>query len=645
MEWEDITDACKAASLVLNDSVPFVATNYFSLYDAMSAVELMDEKMDPCYGMTRPYRFEDVVRSCVPCDMSEEVSLAVLSQLLTREVSFLDGASLIESINQCVFVWPDAWSVPTSSSGEVVMYYGRELVRSLSDVVRGVLDADIFEDEDYQHTSRPSAENLSTTATASKVSADLQLFVNLRQALNVLYSLISRHIAKYARKPIVERTVLLSEMQDMLGAIRAVEHCVVELQQRQFSFADVPHMDTMFSKKILHILQVAPTRNIAFLSFRASLDYILTMCIQLTSITDFFCAIHSRETCNYMELLVFLKQQSALSASSVLVRSLLFAYLCTLPIVNAFEKMLRQYYVPESMLNSSQVTKWIQAVVPILFEGLKLFAVCRTKMLARLAHLLDKFVMLVRDAATLDMMLKESTEAEVHNRTCQWFYVSMTSLLTFFMDLNFELTVEMNLLHASEIAYFYWYWDHVLATRVWTLQQLRELDYRERSAHHSNDIKQAEDSVAQAKTQSSSKRKKAEQHLSKLKTQAVQPSDASIEELQWNLKSTLCRGYYHMFVVFNELHVITVADLPYCDIATKFGNRFRCFQGIDVPNLAQHYGDYSAYVASLKVGSVMNYTEIVTSIINLFKKCKLFLDRMKQLGITSVNEEMSYVKV
>ena len=50
--FEDITEACRAVASQLNDTNSMVSVPHFSLLDSMSAVELMDTKMDQCYGLS-----------------------------------------------------------------------------------------------------------------------------------------------------------------------------------------------------------------------------------------------------------------------------------------------------------------------------------------------------------------------------------------------------------------------------------------------------------------------------------------------------------------------------------------------------------------------------------------------------------------
>lgn len=130
-----------------------INTEGFSLSDAMSAVELMDPKMDQCYGVTCSIRIEDLLRATFPSDFTLNTTLQILQSLLVHETSFLDGASYLESTHQCVFMWEGAWANvaarPQGLPERVLLAYVKSLDRSLAHVSKAVLTADIYEGTDW----------------------------------------------------------------------------------------------------------------------------------------------------------------------------------------------------------------------------------------------------------------------------------------------------------------------------------------------------------------------------------------------------------------------------------------------------------------------------------------------------------------
>ena len=154
----------------------------FSLFDAMSAVELMDPKMDQCYGVTCSIQMETLLRATFPATFTLGTARKILQSLFVHETSFLDGASYLESTHQCVFMWEGAWAnVASRGPGlpeRALLAFVKSLDRSLMHVNSGVLASDVYEDEDYQVTHRPVlSQDLSADvvlAEAEAVAAELQ---------------------------------------------------------------------------------------------------------------------------------------------------------------------------------------------------------------------------------------------------------------------------------------------------------------------------------------------------------------------------------------------------------------------------------------------------------------------------------------
>jgi hypothetical protein len=74
--------------------------------------------------------------------------VSLLQSLVVLEVSFLDGASLMETVSQCRFMWKETWSALETSDklGEnVVLAFCKSLSKSLGCTFTSLLAADIFE--------------------------------------------------------------------------------------------------------------------------------------------------------------------------------------------------------------------------------------------------------------------------------------------------------------------------------------------------------------------------------------------------------------------------------------------------------------------------------------------------------------------
>ena len=121
---KDITDLIDKASKALTHSNPLISTSSFNLYESMSALDLMDPKMDGCeipLSYYKPSHKQDEVKMKtvpprpVPNSLNEssliwgdEVSVrhvrVILVEMLVRLDSLLSGNSVAESVyTSCLY--------------------------------------------------------------------------------------------------------------------------------------------------------------------------------------------------------------------------------------------------------------------------------------------------------------------------------------------------------------------------------------------------------------------------------------------------------------------------------------------------------------------------------------------------------------
>jgi hypothetical protein len=116
----------------------------------------MDPRMDQCCGLTCSIKTEDLLMVEFPLNYDVPLALKLLQSLLVHEISYLDGASFLESTHQCIFAWEGAWGNLVKRESLVdrsILAYAKSLDRSLSHISRVVLAADVFEGEQSSFAS------------------------------------------------------------------------------------------------------------------------------------------------------------------------------------------------------------------------------------------------------------------------------------------------------------------------------------------------------------------------------------------------------------------------------------------------------------------------------------------------------------
>ena len=155
-EWMDITELCRAAASSMTIHNAIISSGDFSLEKSMSAVELMDPKMDQCYNMpSSSLDTDSLMNVTVPDDFSYSLAAKVLHIVFVYETALVDGASALESTHQCLLLWEGSWATfPTTTLAQrAVLAYCKSLNLTLNRLCSCVADADIFEGkESHRHT-------------------------------------------------------------------------------------------------------------------------------------------------------------------------------------------------------------------------------------------------------------------------------------------------------------------------------------------------------------------------------------------------------------------------------------------------------------------------------------------------------------
>ena len=158
--WSDVTDICRASASTLDNEQSMLHVDHFSLKETISAVELMDKKMDQCVGLQGSIQTKDILTPDVPAGGFDMASvLNILQILVVYEAGFLDGASVLESTHNCIYLWEGSWGKLRDHGGlpqQVLLVYCRSLHQSLRLYTKLMLDIDIFEDEDCQPLLSPT---------------------------------------------------------------------------------------------------------------------------------------------------------------------------------------------------------------------------------------------------------------------------------------------------------------------------------------------------------------------------------------------------------------------------------------------------------------------------------------------------------
>lgn len=150
-EWVDITELIKLAASQLTYENPMLVDPEMKdriLFDAMSAIEIMDPKMDQCATLQSTESIESILDVKLPQNLTFQTIESFLKSILIHEVSFLEGASVLESTHQCVLLWQNSWTnlqLTADIGANCIISYCKALNKSLFYLNKAILDSDIYE--------------------------------------------------------------------------------------------------------------------------------------------------------------------------------------------------------------------------------------------------------------------------------------------------------------------------------------------------------------------------------------------------------------------------------------------------------------------------------------------------------------------
>lgn len=288
----------------------------------MSAIELMDPKMDHCCGLTGEVDMQTLLRIQYEGPLTPDHACKLIAVLINFEVAYYEGASILESTHQCKLLWPESWSTfsetHTDVLSRVVLLYSKLTYLSLSFSHRGIIAADVYEDEDFHVVQKPSLQEYSVgldevMTQMNEVMKDLshsqlcsaeelsfiEVAMRLRGSLTALSCAFDHTVSVMKQfKDAVKESNSTSVLPDIFPDMDALHASVSEKASvsaeivdslLKCTFVDISHIitqttcpeiDHFFAPTLVRLTQTSFIRKIEFKLLKGSLSFISTLCKQ-----------------------------------------------------------------------------------------------------------------------------------------------------------------------------------------------------------------------------------------------------------------------------------------------------------------------------------------------------------------------------
>merc|ERR1719326_94888 len=145
-EWVDITHECTLATQCMSVG-EMIESPQFRLFDAMTAIEIMDPKMDSGFNNSEDITLERAVDSgVIAAALKHDGLVAIWDHLLMYFLLWLEGHTIVQTVLSCLYLQDlQAYVKPMPLFGAFVDAF---LVACRK--ARGaILRAGVFDDEDF----------------------------------------------------------------------------------------------------------------------------------------------------------------------------------------------------------------------------------------------------------------------------------------------------------------------------------------------------------------------------------------------------------------------------------------------------------------------------------------------------------------
>lgn len=529
--WTDVTDACRRIAESLSDANPVAHMEEFSMFEAMGAVELMDDKMDSCHGLSGPMHVDDIVKAAMPVALSSEAVLTCMQQLSMCEMAYFNGSSMVETIKMCIFmhsqVWPQIEAL--GDLGAVLLCFVKSVVKVSSTYYKFVSGADIYEEEDF-HLGSKMIE-----ADVGDVAADLMAGMGIAAALasaasdsgdngeilRKIQSLLQLRIKMLdffeSADHVVVQALLISqrkrgapgEEMDVLPELQrdrtsgfmeacrnvhssttALGSALVALRSQQ-DFCDVS-MDVMsktlledthgiFQPKISKLISNNPTRTVIaprMTDCFAMLEDICRQSVMVAQTVPGFLAVDT----SYDAVLSWCLSTSK-SKFHLAVRSLQWAMLHTVCSLGGIEALLigslKASWLPEAYTSKPLCHDWVSSIAKVAWDTLKIMCMFRYKCLVKLDGNVMSWNKISEDAPRVDQAMSILIYPAGTDAPAEIFWSTKWCLriLSVLLEAHLMLLTELDLVSGFELDSYYWFLEYITSTHIWSLRKLREMRF------------------------------------------------------------------------------------------------------------------------------------------------------------------------
>ncbi|XP_034090783.1 N-alpha-acetyltransferase 35, NatC auxiliary subunit isoform X3 [Gymnodraco acuticeps] len=651
--WVDITHEFKGACKELNLG-ELLHDKLFGLFEAMSAIEMMDPKMDA--GMIgnqvnrKVLNFEQAIKegAIKVKDLSLPELIGIIDTSFCCLITWLEGHSLAQTVFTCLYVHnPDLIEEPALKAFALG-------ILKVCDIAREKVNkAAVFEEEDFQAMTygfkmANNVTDLRVTGMLKDVEDELQrkvkstrtrqgeqrdpeverehqqylaLFNRIKFTRLLLTALIT--FTKKETSSVGEAQKLVVQAADLLSAIHSsIQHGI----QSQNDTTKGDHPIMMGFEPLVNQRLLPPTfpryakiikREDMVAYFSKLIDRIKTVCdvistTNLHGILDFFCEFSEQSPC--------VLSRSLLQTTFLIDNKKVFG---THLMQDMIKDALRYFVSPPvlsykcCLFNNHQAKDYIDSFVTHCSRPfcslIQIHGHNRARQRDKLGHILEEFATLQDEAEKVDAALHSllmKLEPQRQHLAClgTWILYHNLRIMVQYLLSGFEL--ELYSMH--EYYYIYWYLSEFLY--AWLMSTLSRAD--------SSQMAEERLLEEQVKGRSSKKIKKKKKVLF---SSAVRPLSKEITMSQ--AYQNMCAGMYKTMVALDMDGKVQKPQFELDSEQVRYEHRFAPFNSVVTPPPV-HYIQFKEMSDLKKYNPPPGSTDLYMAASKHFQQAKLILENV-----------------
>ncbi|XP_063432327.1 N-alpha-acetyltransferase 35, NatC auxiliary subunit-like [Mytilus trossulus] len=646
--WRDVTSEFieAAGELELGELLHDAS---FGLFEAMSAIEMMDPKMDAgmmCNQIQRKVlNFEQAVSAdkCKIKELSIPQLIGIIDASMACLVTWLEGHSLAQTVFTNLYLHD-----PYIIEDRCLKAFSIGMLKIIDHIRDRVNRASVFEEEDFQTMTygfKMAADITDVRATGmmkeveddinrilkttrSKPGEDRQPDIEQEHELNMaLYSrikftrlfltlLLSLNKEKCEGVPHVKK--LVTQMEEVLPVIKTTLSCGVQPETKEVSKNDYPTI--MGFEPLVNQRLLPPTfpRYTVIKSREECVSYMETLMNQLHILP---------EITQMVSLHTILDTFKEFSKSSPCVLSRSLIQLTFLPVnkrvfgtitmVDYLKDTMRNFIAPPCLSQKSQlynnaqaktfVDAWFMQAVRPVCALIQIPGHNRARQRDKWGHILEELSALQEEADKVDAYLHQllsKTEPSRQHIAClgNWVLYLILQAMVSYLLAGFEL----ELYATYEYHYVYWYLSEMLYS--WMINTLHRAD------NFLLEHETVADSQQKGKSNKKNKKKKRTKTLNKEITQA-------------QAEQQLFNGYYKAVLGFRQDGKLVQPNFEFDSEEVRYSHRFQPFTTVSTPPYI-HYNQYREMSDIGRYDSDSSVTSLYSASCNCFFKAKSLFESL-----------------